>query len=425
MEKKSIGTFIAALRKASGLTQKQLAEKLNVSDKAVSRWERDESAPDLTLVPVLAEIFDVTTDELLRGERSAAHVNSERAAARTEKQLRHLLKDTLTKHKIRSCISVAVALVGLIAAMIGNSGFLRAYIGFMVGCIFFIAAAACQAIFLTLGLSAIDNEELDPNRVAPTRKALILVSELVLGVILVLFGACLPLVVFVPDTYMGLQASSWFPMGLLFALGAAGLCLLICAIINIKLGYRPMPDVNTPINRLRIRCVVIAVILVLIIGFGQFVFADFLESNRHLLSNHYRFDTLESFKEYMETPLDTNGSPLTIVDVVSDNNGDIMYIYKNQEGTVFNFQKKFITEEIYAHLEDTEPLLTYRRLNQSVSYISFGNVSDGMVSIRVLTDAQYKRASAIGNTMLIVYNVLYIAALAGVTVYYKKKKQKK
>ena len=59
MEKKSIGSFLTALRKASGLTQKQLAEKLNVSDKAVSRWERDECAPDLSLIPVLAEIYGV------------------------------------------------------------------------------------------------------------------------------------------------------------------------------------------------------------------------------------------------------------------------------------------------------------------------------------------------------------------------------
>ena len=67
----SIGSFIAALRKANGLTQKQLAEKLNVSDKAVSRWERDECAPDLSLIPVISEIFGITSDELLRGQRAA------------------------------------------------------------------------------------------------------------------------------------------------------------------------------------------------------------------------------------------------------------------------------------------------------------------------------------------------------------------
>ena len=69
MEKKTIGGFIAALRKANGMTQKDLADRLNVSDKTVSRWERDEGTPDLSLIPVIAEIFGVTCDELLRGER--------------------------------------------------------------------------------------------------------------------------------------------------------------------------------------------------------------------------------------------------------------------------------------------------------------------------------------------------------------------
>ena len=50
MERKSIGSFIAALRRANDMTQKELAERLSVSDKAVSRWERDENLPDLMLL---------------------------------------------------------------------------------------------------------------------------------------------------------------------------------------------------------------------------------------------------------------------------------------------------------------------------------------------------------------------------------------
>ena len=60
MEKKTIGSLIAALRKANGMTQKELAEKLNVSDKTISRWERDDGAPDLSAIPVIAEIFGIT-----------------------------------------------------------------------------------------------------------------------------------------------------------------------------------------------------------------------------------------------------------------------------------------------------------------------------------------------------------------------------
>ena len=57
MERKTFGTLLSALRKANGMTQKDLAERLNVSDKAISRWERDENYPDLPLLPVIADIF--------------------------------------------------------------------------------------------------------------------------------------------------------------------------------------------------------------------------------------------------------------------------------------------------------------------------------------------------------------------------------
>ena len=69
MTKKSIGQFIAALRKANGMTQQEVADRLNVSNKAVSRWERDECAPDISVIPALAEMLGVTCDELLKGER--------------------------------------------------------------------------------------------------------------------------------------------------------------------------------------------------------------------------------------------------------------------------------------------------------------------------------------------------------------------
>ncbi|MEG1477868.1 MAG: helix-turn-helix transcriptional regulator, partial [Oscillospiraceae bacterium] len=128
MERKSIGSFIAVLRKANGLTQKDLAEKLNVSDKSVSRWERDDGAPDLSLVPVIAEIFGVTCDELLRGERKAATAPSEqqtvdKAYPKTEKQRQRILSVSLSKYRNRSLISASIAIVGLLAAMLCNFGF--------------------------------------------------------------------------------------------------------------------------------------------------------------------------------------------------------------------------------------------------------------------------------------------------------------
>ena len=60
-----LGANIAAYRKRAGLTQAGLAEKLNYSDKAVSKWERGESLPDVLTLVQLAELFDVTVNDLL------------------------------------------------------------------------------------------------------------------------------------------------------------------------------------------------------------------------------------------------------------------------------------------------------------------------------------------------------------------------
>ena len=66
MEKKSPGKMIAALRKQHGMTQLALAEKMGVTDKAVSKWERDLSCPDVNTLPKLAELFHVSMEELMQ-----------------------------------------------------------------------------------------------------------------------------------------------------------------------------------------------------------------------------------------------------------------------------------------------------------------------------------------------------------------------
>lgn len=69
IDKERFGAFLLELRKEKGYTQKQLAEKLFVSDKAVSKWERGLSLPDITLLGPLAEILGVTVTELLQAQR--------------------------------------------------------------------------------------------------------------------------------------------------------------------------------------------------------------------------------------------------------------------------------------------------------------------------------------------------------------------
>lgn len=68
MDQEKIGKFICKLRKEKGLTQKDIAEKLNISDNSVSKWERGINIPDISYLTFLAEIFNVTVNELLNGE---------------------------------------------------------------------------------------------------------------------------------------------------------------------------------------------------------------------------------------------------------------------------------------------------------------------------------------------------------------------
>lgn len=77
MDNQKIGAFIAARRKEMGLTQQQLAERLGVTNKAVSKWESGNGIPDISLFTALAEVLGVTADELLRGEPSGSPAQEE------------------------------------------------------------------------------------------------------------------------------------------------------------------------------------------------------------------------------------------------------------------------------------------------------------------------------------------------------------
>ena len=69
----TMGKRIAAGRKSLGLTQDQIAEKLGVTAQAVSKWENDQSCPDIAMIPRLAELFGISTDELLGVQRQEVH----------------------------------------------------------------------------------------------------------------------------------------------------------------------------------------------------------------------------------------------------------------------------------------------------------------------------------------------------------------
>lgn len=223
MEKKTLGKFIAALRKERGMTQKELGEKLFVTDKTVSRWECDESAPELSLLPVIAELFGVTTDELLRGERKtsereeAKETSPKQSEERGEKYFRQLLRRQKKRFIEFSLLSVGLTATGVIVAAICNFCFYRASLGFCLACVFFVAAAICQLIFTLNGRLPLEDAE------SATRRAEIqrINSEIALCSVRVFYGifcalsACVPLAT-LPSSYYGLPFGSCLLAAVLF-----------------------------------------------------------------------------------------------------------------------------------------------------------------------------------------------------------------
>ena len=82
MDKEKTGQLITELRKEKGMTQKQLADALNVTDKAVSKWERGLSFPDISMLEPLSELLDVSIFELLAGD----HQDGDEPMSREEAQ---------------------------------------------------------------------------------------------------------------------------------------------------------------------------------------------------------------------------------------------------------------------------------------------------------------------------------------------------
>ena len=118
MEKRTMGSFMAALRKANGLTQQQVADKLNVSNKTVSKWECNEGYPEISMLPVIAELYSVSVDELLRGERISKVIDEEKADVKSAERIKFLIEKAIVKFTNHSIVSIVLGGVALIMAYI-------------------------------------------------------------------------------------------------------------------------------------------------------------------------------------------------------------------------------------------------------------------------------------------------------------------
>ena len=129
--KQTLGQLIAALRKEKGMTQAGLAERMGVTDKAVSKWERDLSCPDVNSLPLLAEVLGVSLDEMMQ-------VKKEQAAPETPWAG---LLDTILKG-VGLAMGVAVAVLAALNALDTRTALLM--LGLGLACLGAAALPRCE-----------------------------------------------------------------------------------------------------------------------------------------------------------------------------------------------------------------------------------------------------------------------------------------
>ena len=116
MDQIKIGKFIAERRKSVNLTQAQLAEKLNITDRAVSKWETGRAMPDTALMLDLCEVLKITVNELLMGEKTSMENNDKK----NEQLLLEMAQELEKKNKTiwtTMWVIMIVSIIALLAAI--------------------------------------------------------------------------------------------------------------------------------------------------------------------------------------------------------------------------------------------------------------------------------------------------------------------
>ncbi len=430
MEKKTIGSFIATLRKANGMTQKDLADMLNVSDKTISRWERDEGSPDLSLIPVIAEIFNVSCDELLRGERKSPEERNnnttEETSTKAEKQRKFILKAGISKYRNQTFISMGISLLGLIVAIICNNVFYQATLGFILGTIFFLAAAICQIIFINNALFSVSGDEFDDEQVKYFKYDIIHMAEIFFGLLLCLIVACAPLIA-VGGGFLGLLASEWINVVIVGIIAALIIYFIICYFFNAALikkeVFAPKScTVETYFkNHKKIgKYAVILFVIVIITNVAQVILNPIF---CNLIYGGVKFTDYDSFVDYMEMEVDENSCYIPDKGYIIDYNdsGYEFYDEYNEYDTEndTNYGSDILTDT------DGNVVCTYTVRNYSVFDVSASLNSDGeLISITADTYYHQNMRNKLSDVIKIISYVICIIEVIVTLLIYRKRRVK-
>lgn len=178
MKKSTVGNFISILRKSKGYTQANLADTLGVSSKTVSKWECNDGMPDIMLLPVLAEVLEVSIEEILMGGRLQADKNSTGANnKRSDRQIKILFNKQELRFRNLSLVSLGIGILSIALSIIflATASSEKTLVIWAIGLVLILATIIIQLINInsTTGILSTDEDAfMDFDKIMLYKKAI-------------------------------------------------------------------------------------------------------------------------------------------------------------------------------------------------------------------------------------------------------------
>ena len=150
MDQIKIGKFIAASRKAQGMTQAVLAEKLGISDRAVSKWETGKSMPDSGIMLELCELLQINVNELLSGEKIMTEVYDQKAEENMLSMRREVEEKNRQLLNLEYMIGLPATVEGLILCFVAS--YVEMPVGLKIGMIALALVMILAVAFIAVGI---------------------------------------------------------------------------------------------------------------------------------------------------------------------------------------------------------------------------------------------------------------------------------
>lgn len=328
---------------------------------------------------------------VLDSERVSSH-NTEEINTTNEKRENRSFADTLSRYKRKSLISIIITASGLAFALICSFIYKRPYLGFYLGCVFYILSIAVQIIFSVSGIKSLSAGEYDrvSLNINKRRLAKTAVKTVIINLVVLSFTA--PIHILPSERYPQVYFSTFFTWGLFYALVAYAVCGLLWSYSGYIAVKRGIYELNAGEEKvyfynIKLNCRIALILLIfLIITAGGQLLLNYVAERTSLYCK--TFTSFEDFKAYIEAEEDLPYTGNEEADVRSIDIGSYHYEWKE--------------------------------INKNVALIIWNKDGDGL-PVRLYSDEDIKNIISFKNFANGVFILLYsIEIITGIVVFKKK-----